>query len=480
MAFFNLPNEITIEIVESLDKEQDIYSLIRVSRRLYNLFDDYLYCHNIKHRRCSALFWAAEHGRELTGRKMLHQGADVNVKVQEARSNGSWPRVGLTPLHLAAEKGHLAMVKLLLEAGADPEARVQGSLTPLFFALIARHEKVARTISRRTSNLRSCLVNSTKELTPLHVSCHRGLWRCARYFLNEGADVDAIDARAMSPLHHALLHGPSPSELGCDFTIPKIYIGGGESSLYPDEIIATVKVLMEFGANQTLESRPRSIWEKPFSAREYGVNHPYAQVRAFFSDRAGDSLPNVYKNKFHSPHIGRTWMLPSLSERSGTDCNGPNRMKHINTKHFLNSHLSVRTSDRDQRQQVNLDLIAFPVLNGANQPHISSLKTHVSDNPWSPSNIHSLISSFLVVNEPDTPPITEQSAQVSPFPQLNSHIAKVHFATEAGKLWADFGKPKGHPVAEEVFSSSVSSEKSPSETKRKKVRGKNPWQPLKL
>ena len=238
---------------------------------------------------------------------------------------------------------------------------------------------------------------------------------------------------------------------------------------------------MAFGANQNLESPPRSIWEKPISAHEYGINHPYDQVRAFFSDRAGDSPPNVYKNKFHSPHIGRTWMLPSLSEMSGTDCDGPNRMIHVNTEHFFNSHHSVRTSDGDQGRQANLDLISFPIFNGANKPHISSWKTHVSDNPWSPSNIHSLISSFSVVNEPDTPPITEQSAQVNPFPQLNGHISKVPLTTKAGKLWADSGKPKYHPVAEEVFSSSASSErKSPSETKRKKVRGRNWWQPLKL
>lgn len=78
-------------------------------------------------------------------------------------------------------------------------------MTPLFFALLARHEKVARTISRRISNLRSCLVDSMKRLTPLHVSCGLGLWSCATHFLNEGADVDATDASAMTPLHHALL-----------------------------------------------------------------------------------------------------------------------------------------------------------------------------------------------------------------------------------------------------------------------------------
>lgn len=205
MAFLSLPNEIVIEIVENLDKEQDICSLIRVSRRLHNLFDDYLYRHNIKHRRCSALFWAVEHGRESIARKMLHLGADVDVNEQKARSNESGPRAGFKPLHLAAQKGHLAIVKLLLEVGADPEARVQEGLTPVFFALIARHEKVARTISRRISNLQNCLVDSTNRLTPLHVSCRQGLWRCARYFLKAGADVDATDASAMTPLHHALL-----------------------------------------------------------------------------------------------------------------------------------------------------------------------------------------------------------------------------------------------------------------------------------
>lgn len=84
MACFSLPVEIIIEVVENLDKEQDINSLIRVSRKFYNLFDDYLYRYNVKNRGCNALFWAARHDGESTARKVLQLGADVNVKLQEA------------------------------------------------------------------------------------------------------------------------------------------------------------------------------------------------------------------------------------------------------------------------------------------------------------------------------------------------------------------------------------------------------------
>ena len=205
MAFLDLPNEIIIEIVERFERERDICSLMRVNRRLYDLFDDYLYCYDIKYRRSYALFWAAKHGRESTARKLLHLGANVNIKDSEGNRHRGKPLADLTPLHVAAVKGHLAIVKLLLEVGADPEARDRKSLTPLYFALNARHEKVARTISRRISNLQTCLVNSERRLTPLHLSCYLGLRNCALFFLNEGSNVDAMDAKSMTPLHYSLL-----------------------------------------------------------------------------------------------------------------------------------------------------------------------------------------------------------------------------------------------------------------------------------
>jgi len=241
-----------------------------------------------------------------------------------------------------------------------------------------------------------------------------------------------------------------------------------------------VKVLLESRANQNLERRPQSISGTSVTARECGLHHPYERVRALFSDCAGDSLNNISKYKPHCLQIGRTWMLPSLSEMSATERDGPSLMNLINTERFPNSDHNPRTSDGDQGQPDNLDFSSFPFLHCTNQPHISSLRTPVSDGPWSPSNLDSLIAGFSVVNKPHTPPTVERNAKVNPFPQLNSHISKNPLEIEGSKLWADFGKPKSHPMAEQVFSNLTSSEKSLPETKRTKVRGKNRWLPLQL
>ena len=59
------------------------------------------------------LSWAAENGHEAVVKLLLEKGADVECKSNDGR----------TPLWWAAEKGHEAVVKLLLEKGADVESK---------------------------------------------------------------------------------------------------------------------------------------------------------------------------------------------------------------------------------------------------------------------------------------------------------------------------------------------------------------------
>lgn len=57
----------------------------------------------------------------------MKEGADANVAAWGPKSQG------VTPLHLAAEGGHIRIMDLLLERGANIDARTKGSCGCKFF-----------------------------------------------------------------------------------------------------------------------------------------------------------------------------------------------------------------------------------------------------------------------------------------------------------------------------------------------------------
>ena len=229
MAFLSLPNEIIIEVVECLDNQRHINSVIRVNRRLYNILKDSLLRYNIRFRGGSALIQAARKGRLETVCELLRLRANVNIKAGSV--------LGKTALHIAAEKGFPTTAKLLLEAGADPEViGVQGQ-KPLFTALVAGHEEIAGMIFNEMSSTDTSIADSNLGETPLHVACRYKLPKATRYFLEAGADVNAKVSNGSTPLQHVL--GPDsivrPGNILCDNL---------ETALVP----------LEFGADPDLES----------------------------------------------------------------------------------------------------------------------------------------------------------------------------------------------------------------------------------
>ena len=83
---------------------------------------------------------AAEQDALGTMQALLDDGADVNMTR------------GITPLHIAAERGNLEMTALLLDHGADLDRRDFRNRTPLLIAIHEEHTEVAERLAEAGSD----------------------------------------------------------------------------------------------------------------------------------------------------------------------------------------------------------------------------------------------------------------------------------------------------------------------------------------
>lgn len=80
---------------------------------------------------------------------------------------------GTTPLHEAANRGDRNAVRLLLDAGADPNAVDEGGCTPLHEALKHPHLQVARMLVAAGSQLDA---NNRAGVSPREMAKLLSLW----------------------------------------------------------------------------------------------------------------------------------------------------------------------------------------------------------------------------------------------------------------------------------------------------------------
>mmetsp|Transcript_38823 Transcript_38823/g.63859 ORF Transcript_38823/g.63859 Transcript_38823/m.63859 type:complete len:206 (+) Transcript_38823:123-740(+) len=110
-----------------------------------------------------ALFKVCRLGREDLVRQLISAGANIEARDHEQA----------TPLLLAAFDGHEAVMQVLLAAGADKEAR------------------------------------ETHQWNALHVAANQGHEAVVRALLAAGADKEARDAQQYTPLHYAVVQNRS-------------------------------------------------------------------------------------------------------------------------------------------------------------------------------------------------------------------------------------------------------------------------------
>ncbi|MGZ8848527.1 MAG: ankyrin repeat domain-containing protein, partial [Pyrinomonadaceae bacterium] len=165
---------------------------------------------------CTPLMRAAENGNLQAVRELLKAGADVNDKLGHLSSDGStsstrkdtrlWP--GISALMLAAKKGQLEIVKVLLAAGADPNGKLVsfqfGFETPLMFAIDP--------CTKNRFAIMDSLIAGGAEVNPTTGGAPPLTYAISKHdtiminaLIARGADINLADANGTTPLMYAVL-----------------------------------------------------------------------------------------------------------------------------------------------------------------------------------------------------------------------------------------------------------------------------------
>jgi ankyrin repeat protein len=109
-----------------------------------------------------------------------------------------------TPLHAAANRGHLDILSLFLDHGADVNTPGRLGQSALYTASARGHDKVVQLLIDHKADLNSkCGTDRDEKWTPLHVATDKGRLQIVRKLLEAGANVNVQDETGWRPLHSA-------------------------------------------------------------------------------------------------------------------------------------------------------------------------------------------------------------------------------------------------------------------------------------
>lgn len=138
------------------------------------------------------LWVAAEDGEHEMVKLLIQRGANIEAK-------GS---MNHSPLSTAALKGNDEVVEILFEAGADLEARDDGCrLTPLMWAAFNGQLPMMKLLAAAGADVHALDPNETNSLH--QASGGYGSPSVIKELLDLGLEVDGRDGRGLTPLHHA-------------------------------------------------------------------------------------------------------------------------------------------------------------------------------------------------------------------------------------------------------------------------------------
>lgn len=141
------------------------------------------------------LLQAVAFGFADAARVLISRGAEVN-----------WtkPENDFTPLHVAAEKGHIHVIELLMSKGARHDARNMRGQTPLHNAAAKGWKEASICLLDHGADVNAI---DDQGFTPLLFTIQEGHFQLFDLLIQRGADVNCMTEKGTNPLRMAALLG---------------------------------------------------------------------------------------------------------------------------------------------------------------------------------------------------------------------------------------------------------------------------------
>jgi len=199
----------------------------------------------------SCLMIAAVFGYVDICRLLIDKGAEIDAKDSD----------DMTPLHMSVWNDHIEVVRLLCDRGANTEARDKFRITCLMFAVSCGHPDLCRLLIEKGAQLEA---RDEKGKTCLHLSVVKGNIGIINLLCDRGANIEARTSNGMRPLHLAVAKGK----------------------------ISVVKELLE-KRNAEINARDNHGWSPLYIAR----CHDHDDIDSYLVSRGGDDFYEEVQDK---------------------------------------------------------------------------------------------------------------------------------------------------------------------------------------
>jgi len=209
---------------------------------------------NIKDQRdMTLLHLAASDGHTDIAALLINKGANVDARIDE---------YDMTPLHVAAVSGQAAVVELLLAEDADVNAHARRGKTSLEYAIRHGHLDVFELLISNGANIEA---RNKWGQTPLYKAVMYNQPEMVKLLLKSGAYIDARDYLDYTPLHRAITE---PHQ-----DMVELLLDNGAAPWRRRMGLDLIGIAMEAHENEMI----RFLVDK-------GIEHSATHVAAFFGD----------------------------------------------------------------------------------------------------------------------------------------------------------------------------------------------------